>query len=175
MVNVRPPISNTDADPTPRARFNVLVTQSHHAANQPWSTQLGRLLEPQGVRALLAKSGRQALDTLEQTDIHAAVVDLATPQSDAPTSANPASTTPGGLWLLEVIARRPNRFPVVVVDTRPVASREVERALSAAMRLGAFSVISRPRDVEALLPVIRRLLDRHYQGQWPTRQPPDTT
>ena len=41
------------------------------------------------------------------------------------------------------------------------------RALNEALRLGAFSVMEKPVDVEQLLGVFRRLMDKRYRGNWP--------
>ena len=177
MVNVRPPIQppeppDVDAgDPHRRTpgRFNVLLTQDRAHAHRPWSRQLSGLLAPQGVRAFVAYSGRQALATLDEVTLHAAVVDLATPRDDR--SAAAVAADPGGLWLLELLSRRTARTPVVVIDSRPVAGRDVERALNRALRLGAFSVINRPNSAEAVLAAVQRIIDRRYRGRWPTPSP----
>jgi hypothetical protein len=44
------------------------------------------------------------------------------------------------------------------------------REITAALRMGAFAVVDRPRDahdLEMMLEVLRRCLTRHYQGRWP--------
>ncbi|MCC6680175.1 MAG: response regulator [Phycisphaeraceae bacterium] len=147
-----------EADPLPAGRFNVLLTRDRDREQEHWTAQLPRLMQPLGVRAFTAYTGRQALDLVEQHTIHAALIDIATPP------------TPGshgdGLWLLQMLVRRPSRPPVVVVNHR-YAMRRAERLLNEALRLGAFSVINRPQHLDTLLTVIARLVQREYQNTWP--------
>lgn len=164
MVNVRPPIPPADEPSPAQGRFNVLLAQERTQAQRPWSQQLGCLLEPQGVRAYVAHTGREALETADQIVLHAAVVDLSTPRDASDRAADPE---PGGLWLLELMHRRQFRPPVVLVDSRPVAGREFERALNRALKLGAFTVVSRPRSAESVLTAVQRIIDRRYRGRWP--------
>lgn len=163
----------THTDSQPASRFNVLLTQDRQHSAGHWTRQLPRLLQPQGVNAYLARSGREAVDMVNDLEIHAALIDLATPQDDP---SNPAGVGTGsspvgeaqGLWVLEVIRRLPNRPPVVVINSRAIAPRQAQRFLNDALRLGAFSVINRPSDIEDMLAVIRRLIDRQYEGAWPS-------
>ncbi|MEM9489189.1 MAG: hypothetical protein AAGC55_08590, partial [Myxococcota bacterium] len=129
-----------------------------------WTRQLPRLLEPQGVQAFVAGSGEEALDLTHRFTIHAAVVDLATPRA-AETKA--ATDLPGGLWLLDVLRRLPARPPVVVVNSRAYSARQVHRFLNDALRMGAFSVVNVPVELEDLLNAIQRVVERQYRNQWP--------
>ncbi len=179
----------TSTDPQSASRFNVLLTQDRQHSAGHWTRQLPRLLEPQGVSAYLARSGREAVDMVNDLEIHAALIDLATPQNAPPRNTYPESlgsassrqssggTSGGksggggeaqGLWVLEVIRRLPNRPPVVVINSRAIAPKQAQRFLNDALRLGAFSVINRPSDIEDMLAVIRRLIDRQYEGAWPS-------
>ncbi|HEX7008623.1 MAG TPA: hypothetical protein VF184_01490 [Phycisphaeraceae bacterium] len=149
------------------ARFNVLLTEDREHAVEHWTQQLPRLLEPMGVQAFLTRTGREALDLASRLEIHAAVVDLLTPAGDPHQPAGRASY-PGGLWLLELLRRLPTYPPVVVVSDGGLSQRQVQRCLNEALRLGAFAVVNRPVEIESLLEVIRRLVDRRYAGGWPT-------
>jgi CheY-like chemotaxis protein len=167
-------------------RFNVLLTEDRWGRPEHWSRQLPRLMEPLGVASYTVRSGEEALDLVKRVPLHAAVVDLATPRvSWAPAQAddvNPAQMSgtapqaigspdnggiPGGLWLLELLRRLPRRPPVVIVHSRTITQRDVMRLMTDALRLGAFTVMENPVQLESLLAVFRRLLDRLYQGQWP--------
>lgn len=164
-------------DPGPDARFNVLLTEDREHSAGHWTRQLPRLLQPQGVRSYVARTGREAVEMVNDLEIHAALIDLATPQ-DAPSrnSATGETSTASpsglgdaqGLWVLEVLRRLPQRPPVVVVNSRAIASNQAQRCLNQALRLGAFSVVNRPSDIEDMLAVIRRLIDRQYEGAWPS-------
>ncbi|MEM7625809.1 MAG: hypothetical protein AAF333_09280 [Planctomycetota bacterium] len=188
MVNVRPPIPPTDPDAgfhaNPGGRFNILLTEDRARPEEHWTRQFPRLMQPLGVHAHLAASAREALDLADRVTFHAVFVDLATPKErphpSGPTSLSGESTKPspgtassgggggdGGLWLLQVLQRRTQRPPVVVINSR-ATQRQAVRLLNDALRLGAFSVVNRPADPRPLLAVIQRLLDRHHQGQWPS-------
>jgi len=165
MVNVRPQShQEPPREPHPESRFTVLLTEDREHAVEHWTHQLPRLLQPQGVHAYVARTGQEALELAKQVPVHAAVIDLLTP----PDERSGGSRSPGGLWLLELLRRSPQRPPVVLVSNPTYSQRQLQRYLNEALRLGAFSVINRPVELEALLESIRRLIDRRYKGTWPT-------
>lgn len=170
MWNPRSQFDGRDA----LGKFNVLITEDREHAGEHWSRQLPLLLQPQGVRAYVVRTGQHALHVAEQLPIHAAVVDMATPRAEAAagggrTPLGRRGDHPEGLWLLQVLRRMPNRPPVVVVNSSSVSysQRRLDRMMQQALELGAFSVLNHPVELEALLKVIRRLIDRKYQGHWP--------
>ncbi len=172
----------------PAARFNVLLTEDRQHSAGHWTRQLPRLLEPQGVKAYIARTGREAVDMVNDLEIHAALIDLATPQEDPTPGAGTLGVTGSnsgvglsgggisgggggeaqGLWILEVLKRQPTRPPIVMVNSRAIARIQAQRFLNEALRLGAFSVVNQPSDLEDMLAVIRRLIDRQYEGAWPS-------
>lgn len=134
---------------------------------------LPRMLEPMGVQSHRALTGCQAKRVIESTQIHIAVVDLALPLDDPRASESLACHQPdleeGGPRLLEILSRLSQPPPTVVVK-RSRSTRDDARDINAALRLGAFAVVDRPRhqsDVDLLLEVLRRALVRYYQGRWP--------
>lgn len=178
MLNVRPPIPPADpAGPTGRARFRLLLTEDRAHPEEHWTRQLPAVLRPMGIDALIASTGQQALDLIQRDPIHAAVIDLATPKSasEAKAANNADPATGGGLWLMQVIQRLPQRPPVVVVNSRSYSQRQVQRLLNQALALGAFSVVNRPVRLDALLNTFQRLIERAYNNTWPdgTDQPPN--
>lgn len=152
-------------------RFNLLLTEDRpHDGEQHWTSQLPRLLKPYGVGAYLVDSGRKAIDLTEQVEIHAAVIDMGTPLGVDPegsTAHASTSASPSGLWLLELFRRLPNCPPVVLLRKPAYSRQQAERLLRDALRLGAFSVLNKPVDIEELLAVFQRLMDRRYRGTWP--------
>jgi len=134
---------------------------------------LPRMLEPMGVQSLRAQTGCEARRVLQSTQIHIAVVDLALPL-DQPKAADALvchepDLEEGGPRLLEILSRLEQPPPTVVVK-RARSTRDDARDINAALRLGAFAVVDRPRhqsDVDLLLEVLRRVLVRFYQGRWP--------
>ncbi len=150
------------ADQADRRRLNVLVTDR----GERWAVQLPRLLEPQGVQALRATSYDQAIQLIEATPIHVAVVDM---YLDTDPEARPtAERLPGGLKLLQIIRRIKDRPPaVMVVRSRHFNPRIDDFVLAEALKLNAFSVLDQPVDLEQMLIVLRRALERYYDGGWP--------
>ena len=146
-------------------RLQVLFTEDRPHAPEHWTTQLPRLLEPMGVAAHKARTGHEAIRLAERVRFHAAVIDLGTPLGAPGGRASPNGAA--GLWLLELFRRLPDRPPIVAVRGPQFSQGRAERLLGEALRLGVFSVVSKPVNVEQMLVVFRRLLDRKYQGCWP--------
>lgn len=143
------------------SRLNVLLTEDRPHAPEHWSRQIGRLLEPMGITAHLAPTAREAIDVADRHTIHAAVIDLGTPLGDD------GAKSQGGLWLVELFRRMPGKPPVVLINSPTYSQRQADRLLREALSLGAFSVMNKPIDLEQLLGVFRRLVDRQYKGSWP--------
>lgn len=154
-------------DAASNARFKVLLTEDRPHAPEHWISQLPRLLEPQGIAAYVARSGSEAVDMAAKLHVHAALIDLATPLEDpSRPGTRAADREAAGLRLLELFLRLPNR-PALVVIHRPTYTREADRLLREALRLGAFSVLHKPVELEQILGVFRRLIDRQHRGAWP--------
>ena len=161
MLNVRPNQPDTPGQPP---RFRVLLTEDRARPDEHWTRQLPSMLSPLGVQAAIASDAKQALSILETTAIHAAVIDLNTPA--------PQNETGGGLWLMQVIQRLPDKPPVVVVNSQSYSQRQVQRMLNQALDLGAFSVVNWPVQIDTLLSTFKRLIERAYNNTWP-QQPPE--
>lgn len=143
------------------ARLNLLLSCG------PWQrceavTQLPQLLEPMGIRSIEVGTGEEAEDVIETTPIHIAVVDLTMPLTDA-TPKNAA----GGTRLLQLLRRLDDPPPMVLVRPPQAVARDSARGLAQALREGAFAVVDQPMGLEAMLEIMRRIVRRHYAGQWP--------
>ena len=160
----------------------------------PWVDRLPVLLQPMGVTSHLAGNGREARSVIERIHIHIAVVDLGLPLDDSQPLSTTLSSTPdsddpatlasdlsldltpdlneGGPRLLELLTRLEEPPPVVAIK-RGRNRRDDTRDMQEALRLGAFAVVDRPReadDLNIMLNVLQRCLERRYGGTWP--QPP---
>lgn len=133
-------------------RLNVLLSTDQ----QQWADQLPRLLEPQGVHAIQVDRLDEALAVIETRRIHAAVIEAGDVRQRE------------GLKLLQVIRRMSPTPPAVLVRGRLFDRRDDNRLLAAALKFNAFSVLDQPVQLEQILDVLRRLLERHYGGQWPS-------
>lgn len=175
MVNVRRHVDRDSAEWPPdgatpglgrRARLNVLLTEDYPQPTEHWTVQMQRLLEPLGVASFVARNGEEALEVTARVQIHAAVVDLSTPMAP-PARRRAGMGSPGELWLLDLLRRLPTRPPVVVVRSPAFSRVDMDRLMAEALRLGAFSVLNKPVDLERMLAVFQRLIERRYRGSWP--------
>jgi hypothetical protein len=123
-----------------------------------------------GIISHRAHTGREARGVISALPIHIAVVDLGLPLDENPQAEVEPEFEEGGPRLLELLARLAEPPPVVAVK-RPRTHRSDARDISEALRLGAFAIIDRPQcahDLNLMLEVLRRILERHYEGRWPT-------
>ncbi|HYE61622.1 MAG TPA: hypothetical protein VD997_06475 [Phycisphaerales bacterium] len=149
-------------------RLNLLLSYAGWHPD-PWVDRLPRLLEPMGVISHMAGNGREATKLLSSVPIHVAVVDMALPLDMSRPEVEPEFEE-GGPRLLELL-RRLDEPPPVVAIKRSRTHRDDARDIAAALRMGAFAILDRPQttaDLNVVLDVLRRCLERHYQGRWPS-------
>jgi len=162
-----PVYQQTSNNQTP-PRLNLLLTYGGWR-ERPAVEQLPQLLHPLGIQAMQADSGEEAAQLIRSNPVHIAVVDLEIPvqlrRDDAGRRA-PVNSE-GGLRILKLLRRLDPAPPTIVVRPRQATEREHVRGLSHSLRDGAFAVLDRPLHVEALLEVLRRVLNRHYENLWP--------
>lgn len=127
-------------------RFSVLLAHDHEG----WPETLRRLLEPQGVHTLAVRSGREALDVLQSTQIHVAILDQQMPQL-------------GGLDVIKIIRAVKAAPPAILL-----ANHLTDHLLHDALGLRVFSVLSKPVDLNMLLDTLARVMRRHYASKWPS-------
>jgi hypothetical protein len=148
-------------------RLNLLLSWGGWRPDS-WADTLDCLLRPLGVQSMQARTARQAEQVIRNNPIHIAVVDLGLPL-DVPSGRGGGGHhhEEAGCRILDLLRRMESPPPTVIVrSTR--ASREAARDLAAALRFNAFAVVDRTSaDPELMLTVLRRCLDRCYQGRWP--------
>ena len=127
-------------------RLTVLLANEQEA----WHRTVRGLLEPQGVRAVSVRSGREVLEVLEQGDIHVAVLDAQMPQL-------------GGMQVVKMLQQRGKVPPAILL-----ADHLTNQLMQEALALNVFSVLSKPVDYAQLLDSLARVVRRHYEGRWPT-------
>lgn len=128
-----------------QSRFTVLLPQEQEG----WHETLARLLEPQGVQTVLARSGRDVLGLLESSPIHAIVLDTQMPQL-------------GGLQVLRLLRERPKSPPAILLSNHLTT-----HLLHEALTMHVFSVLSKPVDFNLLLDSLARLIKRYHENRWP--------
>jgi DNA-binding NtrC family response regulator len=127
------------------SRFTVLLANEQ----EDWHRTVRDLLEPQGVETVSARTGRQALDLIEKTRIHVAVLDQQMPQL-------------GGLQVVKLMREIQNAPPAILL-----ARQLNTHLLHEALGMHVFSVLSKPVDFNVLLDTLARVVRRHYEGRWP--------
>ena len=127
-------------------RFNVLLAHD----SDGWQDTVRRLLEPQGVQTVAVRSGREALDVLQHTQVHVAVLDQQMPQL-------------GGLQVIKLMRDIKAPPPSILL-----ANHLTDHLLHDALGLRVFSVLSKPVDLNLLLDAMARVLKRHYASRWPS-------
>jgi CheY-like chemotaxis protein len=133
------------------SRFTVLLANEAEG----WHQTVRSLLEPQGVATVTARSGREALDLVQQRRIHVVVLDQQMPQL-------------GGLQVIKLMREmRPGALPPPSIL---LANQLTTHLLHEALGMHVFSVLSKPVDFNLLLDTLARVMRRHYEGRWPSTQ-----
>ena len=154
-------------DLAPRGRLNLLLSYAGWQ-DTPWVDRLPMILYPMGIKSHIASSADSAQRVIEANPIHIAVVDLALPLDSSGTQSEEAGTR-----ILNLLSRLASPPPTIVIKRKKTV-RDDTREMSAALRSGAFAVVDRPhaqKEIESLLEVLRRCMNRHYQNRWPEANP----
>src|SRR5919107_1593375 len=126
-------------------RFKVLLANEQEG----WHQTVRRLLEPQGVQTLSARSGREALELIESTPVHVAVLDTQMPQL-------------GGMQVIRMMRdMRREKVPAAILLANDLNSHLLREALA----MHVFSVLSKPVDFNVLLDSLARVLKRYHASQ----------
>jgi CheY-like chemotaxis protein len=136
-------------------RFKVLLANEQEG----WHQTVRRLLEPQGVQTLSARSGREALQLIESTPVHVAVLDMQMPQL-------------GGLQVVRMMreVQQARGRGGVVPPAILLANELNSHLLREALAMHVFSVLSKPVDFNVLLDSLARVLKRYHSSRWPGGQ-----
>lgn len=148
----------------PQGRLNLLLSYAGWQ-DTPWVDRLPMILYPMGINSHIAASATAAQRVIESNPIHIAVVDLALPLGDELDSKEES-----GVRILNLLSRLASPPPTVVIKRKKTA-RDDAREMNAALRSGAFAVVDRPYaqpEIESLLEVLRKCMNRYYQNRWPT-------
>jgi CheY-like chemotaxis protein len=127
-------------------RLSVLLAHD----SEGWQDNVRRLLEPQGVQTLAVRSGREALELMQNTQIHVAVLDQQMPQL-------------GGLQVIKLM-RDFKSAPTPIL----LANHLTDHLLHEALGMRVFSVLSKPVDLNMLLDALARILKKRYASRWPS-------
>ena len=125
---------------TNREPYSILITDDDRDCREV----LREIMEPQGFRTLLASCGEEALDIVQDEEVHLALLDV-----------NMPSMT--GLEVLQLLRQMRALLPVILVTADATAS-----LLRQAQQARAYSVIPKPVSKNVVLYTVVRALVRFY-------------
>jgi len=131
--------------------YSILITDDDERQRDT----LREIVEPEGYRTLLASSGEEALDIVQQESIHLVLLDMHMPSLN-------------GLDTLRLVHQIREALPCILVtgDTSDVLMRQ-------AFQAHAYSVIHKPVSRPVVLHTVVRALMRFYNSlRNPDRTPP---
>jgi CheY-like chemotaxis protein len=134
----------------PNNRLSVLLAHD----SDGWQETVRRLLEPQGVHTVAVRSGRDALDVIQNTQIHVAVLDQQMPHL-------------GGLQVIKLMRDIKSAPPSILLT-----AHLTDHLLHEALGMHVFSVLSKPVDLNLLLDALARVLKKRYASRWPAEGDP---
>ena len=132
------------SQPVAPSRLNVLLP----AVADNWHMIVSRLLEPQGIQTLAARTGREALRIVESGNVDVVVLEYEMPQLN-------------GMQVIRRMADMSVRPPTILL-----ADRLSNHLLQEALGMHVFSVLSKPVDMNQLLDSIARVIRRFYENKW---------
>jgi CheY-like chemotaxis protein len=119
--------------------YTILITDDDNACREA----LREIMEPQGFRIFLASCGEEALDIVEDEEVHLALLDMHMPSMT-------------GLEVLRVL-RQMRELPVILVTADATAS-----LIRQAQQARAYSVIPKPVSKNVVIYTVVRALLRAY-------------
>jgi CheY-like chemotaxis protein len=121
-------------------RASILITDDDAAARET----LRDIFEPAGYRTFLAESGEEAIDIVQEQDIHLALMDLHLPKLS-------------GLETMSLVRQIKGVLPMILMT----AERD-ENLLRKALSANAFCVLAKPVSKNVIIYVVTRALEKYY-------------
>ena len=129
--------------------YSILITDDDRGCRET----LREIVEPQGFRTFLASSGEEALDIVQDREVHLALLDMHMPSMT-------------GLEVLRLL-RQMRELPVILVSADADAG-----LIRQAQQARAYSVIPKPVSKNVVIYTVVRALLRAYPEPTPGRSPP---
>lgn len=121
-------------------RPSILVTDDDPVARET----LREIFEPQGFNTLLAESGEEAIDIVNNQDVHLALMDMHLPKLT-------------GLETINIVRQIKGVIPMILI-TAESDDNLLRKALSAQ----AFCVLAKPVSRNVVIYVVTRALEKYY-------------
>jgi CheY-like chemotaxis protein len=135
---------------TPPQPYSVLITDDDPACRQA----LKDIIEPEGYQTLMAESGEEALDIVQQKPVHAVLMDMHLPKLS-------------GLEVLRILRQMRPTLPSILVTADATAE-----LIRQAFAVHAYSVIPKPVSKHVVLYTVVRAIVRVHGS---ATKPPNTT
>ncbi len=120
--------------------YSILITDDDPAVRETFRD----IFEPAGYRTLLAESGEQAIDIVQQNDVHLALMDMHLPRLT-------------GLETMAILRQIKGVLPMILVSAE-FDDQLLRKALSAQ----AFCVLAKPVSRNLVMYVVTRALTKFY-------------
>ena len=131
------------------ADYSILITDDDRDCRET----LREIMEPQGFRTFLASCGEEALDIVQDEEVHLALLDM-------------HMLTMTGLEVLKLL-RQMRELPVILVTADATAS-----LIRQAQQARAYSIIPKPVSKNVVIYTVVRALLRAYGGPANPEAPP---
>jgi CheY-like chemotaxis protein len=120
--------------------YNLLITDDDRSSRET----LREVFEPAGFRTFLAESGEEAIDIVQNQDVHLALMDMHLPRLT-------------GLETVEIVRQIKGILPTILIS----ADRD-DWLLRQALTAKVFCVLAKPVNKNVLIYVVTRALEKFY-------------
>jgi CheY-like chemotaxis protein len=121
-------------------RPSILITDDDPAMRET----LREIFEPEGFRTLLAESGEEAIDIVQDEDVHLALMDMNLPKLS-------------GLETISIVRQLKGLIPVILIS-----AESDDNLLRKALSAHAFCVLAKPVSRNIVIYVVTRALEKFY-------------
>jgi CheY-like chemotaxis protein len=122
--------------------YSILITDDDPAAREA----LREVFEPAGYRTYLAESGEEAIDIIQDHDVHIALMDMHLPRLS-------------GLETIAIFRQIKGVIPAILIS----ADRD-ENLLRRALSEHAFCVLAKPVSKHVVIYVVTKALQKYYDN-----------
>jgi CheY-like chemotaxis protein len=120
--------------------YSILVTDDDPVARQTYR----EIFEPVGFHTLLAESGEEAIDIVQDHDVHLAVMDMHLPRLS-------------GLETMNLVRKIKGVIPMILIS-----AESDDNLLRKALSAQAFCVLAKPVNKNVVIYVVTRALQKFY-------------
>jgi CheY-like chemotaxis protein len=121
-------------------RPSILITDDDPAARETFR----EIFEPEGFTTLLAESGEEAIDIVQDHDVHCALMDMHLPKLS-------------GLETINIVRQIKGVIPMILIS-----AESDDNLLRKALSAHAFCVLAKPVSKNVVIYVVTRALEKYY-------------